>query len=260
MVKRLKAWPNIVVVILFGLGLGACATTPTDPDDRAEYDAKNDPAEPTNRAIFDANMALDKGVLKPAALAYEDNVPNFAQSGLRNAFTNLGEPVVAFNDLLQANPSRAWDALVRFMFNSTIGMGGLMDVAGDFGVKHHDADYGETLALWGVGEGPYVELPLFGPSNVRDTVGLALTFASDPLTLAVGPPIIFSLSRGADVAVDTRARQNGALEDLEKNSFDYYATLRSAYRQRRDSLIENAKNDKDNGANRIELDKPSVAH
>ncbi len=256
MMNRLKVWPSTVMIVLIGLALGGCASPPSDPDDRADFEAKNDPAEPTNRAVFDANMAFDRSLLKPVALAYQDNVPAPAQSGLRNAFSNLGEPVVAFNDLLQANPKRAWDAVLRFVLNSTLGMGGLLDPAGDFGIKHRDADYGETLALWGIGEGPYVELPLFGPSNVRDTVGLVLTFASDPLTLAVGPPVIFSLARGADVALDTRARQNEALEDLQKNSFDYYATLRSAYRQRRDSLIEDAKNDN----HRIELDKPTVAH
>jgi phospholipid-binding lipoprotein MlaA len=255
MMNRLKVWPSAVMIVLIGLGLGGCASPPTDPDDRADFEAKNDPAESTNRAVFDANMAFDRSLLKPVALAYQDNVPTPAQTGLRNAFSNLGEPVVAFNDLLQANPKRAWDAVLRFLLNSTLGMGGLLDPAGDFGIKHRDADYGETLALWGIGEGPYVELPLFGPSNVRDSVGLVLTFASDPLTLAVGPPVIFSLARGADVALDTRARQNEALEDLQKNSFDYYATLRSAYRQRRDSLIQDAKNDN----HRIELDKPTVA-
>jgi phospholipid-binding lipoprotein MlaA len=258
MMKRLTVWASPVLIVLIGLGLGGCASAPSDPEDRADFEAKNDPAEPTNRAIFDANMAFDRSLFKPVALAYQDNVPTPAQNGLRNAFSNLGEPVIAFNDLLQANPSRAWDAVVRFVLNSTIGMAGLLDPAGDFGIKHHDADYGQTFAVWGIGEGPYIELPLFGPSNVRDTAGLLLTFASDPLTWVVGPPVLFSMSRGADVAIDTRARQNGALEDLQKNSFDYYATLRSAYRQRRNSLVEDAKNDNGRTDHKIDIDKPAA--
>lgn len=226
--------------ILLLVALAACATAPTDPEEHADFVQRNDPAEPTNRAIFDANIALDDHALRPVAEAYRDNVPKPVQAGLRHAASNLGEPEVAFNHLLQGRTSKSWNSVERFAINSTLGLGGLFDVATDWGVKHEDADFGQTFGVWGVGEGPFVELPLFGPSNPRDALGTVLTLVLNPFDLAVGPPIAFDVAFGATDALDQRAQAIEPLDDLRKNSIDFYAALRSAYRQNRTHFIETA--------------------
>jgi phospholipid-binding lipoprotein MlaA len=245
---------RFATIVAAALMLGACATAPSDPEDRADFERINDPAEPTNRAIFNTNMAIDSAVLKPAAEAYRDYVPKPAQSGLRNAFTNLGEPVVAFNDLLQANPKKAWITVQRFAVNSTLGLGGLFDVAEDWGLPHHDSDFGQTFGVWGIGEGPFIELPLFGPSNPRDAVGLALNFVVDPFNLAVGPPMAYKLAKGGTDALDQRAQNISAIDDLKRNSLDFYASVRSAYRQRRQKQIDDAAG----GTTHVEVNRPTV--
>ena len=148
--------------------LGACTQLPSDPEERAEVEAVNDPLEPTNRVIFDMNMYLDGKILEPVSQAYRDNTPDWLRNGVHSVLVNLQEPYVAGNDLLQGNPQAAADALGRFMINSTFGLLGTNDaVAESGGAKPHSTDIGVTLAVWGVDEGPYLMLPLFGPSNLR---------------------------------------------------------------------------------------------
>lgn len=221
---------------------GGCATRPADPEARAEFDKVNDPGEPTNRAVFGFNQTFDRSVFKPVAQAYQDNVPGGVRRGVHNFLTNLDEPLVGFNDLLQGNGSRWWIITQRFMVNTTLGVGGIFDVATDWGLPHHDADFGQTFGVWGMGEGPYITLPIFGPSNARDTVGLVLSAAANPLTWMSGTPALAAgFSRGATQGIDERGRNIEALDDLERNSLDFYATLRSVYRQRRNGMIESAK-------------------
>jgi len=221
---------------------GGCATRPADPEAAAEFDKVNDPAEPTNRAIFDFNQSFDRHLFKPVAQAYQDNVPDSVRRGVHNFFTNVDEPLVGFNDLLQANGTRALTAGTRFLINTTFGVAGIFDIATDWGLPHHDADFGQTLGVWGIGEGPYMTLPIFGPSNPRDTVGLLLSFAASPLTWMSGTaPTAAGFSRGAVQGIDERGRNIDALDDLERNSLDFYATLRSVYRQHRNGMIDSAK-------------------
>lgn len=232
------------LVLTLGLagGLGACATTPTDPEERAEFEKTNDPAEPTNRAIFSFNQSFDKNVFKPVSQAYVDVVPETIRGAIHNFFTNLDEPVVGFNDLLQANPGKAWVSVQRFLINTTIGAGGMIDVAKEFGLPGHKSDFGQTLGVWGIGEGPFITLPIFGPSNPRDTVGLALGFAANPLTwMSGGAATIAGVSKGAVQGVDERSRVLNELDDLERNSLDFYATLRSVYRQHRQGVVAEGK-------------------
>ena len=150
-------------------------------------------------------------------------------------------PVIFLNDLLQGELDRAITTAVRFMVNSTIGILGVIDIATEMGLEGHDEDFGQTLAVWGVPEGPYVVLPLFGPSNPRDAIGLVVDFLVDPFNLwAENTDRDFAIfARAGTRAVDLRATHMEALDNLEKTSLDFYATIRSLYRQRRANEIRN---------------------
>jgi phospholipid-binding lipoprotein MlaA len=231
-----------VFAACLAVSLAACATPPTDPEDRADFEAQNDPAEPTNRAVFEANSYLDRNAMKPVAEAYRDNMPDDVKSGIHNFLANLGEPVVALNDFLQGKPHRGSDALGRFMLNTIMGGFGTFDVARNLGLPRHDSDFGMTFAVWGIEEGPFVELPVFGPSNARDTAGLITSFLADPLFWLGGTAALEAgLSKGTVDAVDTRAEYLQFTDTIEKTALDPYAQYRSMYRQRRAAQIEKAK-------------------
>lgn len=213
--------------------LGACATEP----------GANDPVEGLNRGVFAVNRAVDTAVIRPIAWTYREAVPDPFKDRLRDFLNNLKTPVVLANDLMQGDLDRAGVTFERFWINSILGIGGLIDIASSVGIPRHSEDFGQTLATWGVGEGPYIVLPLLGPSNPRDTVGLVVDFALDPLTWilpATGNKELGYARLGADI-IDGRSRVIKVTDDLEKNSVDYYATMRSLYRQRRASEISNGK-------------------
>jgi phospholipid-binding lipoprotein MlaA len=239
-----KGWTNPVSALAFGLLLCCCgcAASPSDPATADDTDSDNDPAERVNRAIFKANLAADHAVMKPVAQAYSDHVPEVVQTGVHNVVQNLKEPAVAVNDLLQGNVNHAWQAVERLAVNTTVGVAGVVDVAAKWGLPPHKADFGQTLAVWGVGEGPFVELPLLGPSNPRDAVGTAVDLALNPLTFVGGAPATYAgVATGGANVVDTRVQHLEDLDALERNSLDYYATLRSVYRQHREAEINKAK-------------------
>ena len=155
---------------------------------QAADDDVGDPLEPFNRVIFSINDFLLRLLIRPIAEIYILMIPDFMREGVRNVLNNLRAPVVLANDLLQWEGQRALDTTKRFFINSTIGLGGIIDVAEQWGIKGHDEDFGQTLGVWGIAEGPYLILPILGPSNLRDTVGLigdaAAYRAVDPLGLA----------------------------------------------------------------------------
>jgi len=224
------------------LAIAGCADVPTDPADRAAYDDANDPLEPTNRAIFAGNLFVDHHVLKPVATAYVDNVPDGARRSVHNFVSNLGEPVVLVNDVLQGNMDRAWQTTARFAVNSTVGGAGFFDPATGWDLRYHDADFGQTLGVWGVGTGPSLQLPLLGFSNVRDTVGRAVGIVANPLGYIPGATMTdISLAGGGLGIVDGRAEVLPTTNSLEKTSLDYYATLRSFTAQKRTVLVKEGK-------------------
>jgi phospholipid-binding lipoprotein MlaA len=230
--------------VIFGLLLccGGCASSPKSEAAADEADSDNDPAEGVNRAIFKANLAVDRAVMKPVAKAYSEHVPAAVQTGVHNVVQNLKEPAVAVNDLLQGHVDNAWQSAQRLVVNTTIGAAGVVDVAAKWGLPPHQADFGQTLGVWGVGEGPYVQLPLLGPSNPRDVVGTAVDLALNPLTFVGGAPATYAgVATGGANAVDKRAEHLEDLDALERNSLDYYAALRSVYRQHREAEINAAK-------------------
>jgi len=222
--------------------LAACATPPVDdPIALAEYEAANDPLEPLNRKVFEVNLFLDRILLKPAAQAYVWLFPIEFRDAVHNIITNADEPVNFANAVLQGDAGRAATAFGRLAINTTLGVGGMIDVASDLGLDPVEEDFGQTLAVWGLDSGPYLVLPLFGPATVRDGFGRVGDFFFDPLTYVlwntdkdyIGPSIL------ATTAFDLRSRNLDTLDEIERTSVDFYATIRSLYQQRRDDLINN---------------------
>ncbi len=229
--------------LLLAFVLAGCAQAP-DPGDAlamAEYRQINDPAEPTMRAVFGFNRGLDAALLKPVSKTYKDIAPEAVRVGVHNFLRNLRSPVIFINDVLQGEINRAGVTLARFLINTTVGILGINDQAAEMGLDFHDEDFGQTLAIWGIDEGPYLMLPVFGPSNPRDTIGLVVDFFLDPLNLVAfnTDRRWITVSRQSADAVDFRSRNYDEIKDLEKSSLDYYATVRSLYRQRRRDEIGN---------------------
>ena len=219
--------------------LPACATPPTDPIDRAAFEQRNDPLEPLNRRVFDVNQFLDRILLRPAAKAYIFAVPEDARAAIRHVLDNMKEPNLVFNHALQGEFERAGISLGRFAINSTVGFGGIVDVATLSGIERQPADFGQTLFVWGLPSGPYLVLPIIGPSNPRDAIGLAVDSYADPFAVLATARGVTELTVGRLVAngVDQRAGMLNLLDDLKKNSLDFYAQLRSLAQQHREAEL-----------------------
>lgn len=232
-----------MTILLMAGAMGACATKPpaSDVEARAEYVKRNDPIEPLNRYFFEVNRFVDYMLLKPFAEIYKSIVPKPVQTGLRNFLNNLESPVILANDLLQGEFGRAKITTARFITNTIAGVGGVYDFASHIGYPRHTEDFGQTLATWGVDEGPYLVLPLLGPRPPRDLLGVGVDAALDPMTWVLmnndAEAIGYGLS-AADI-IDARARNGGAIDEVEESSIDFYAAIRNLYRQQRKSLIEN---------------------
>lgn len=232
------------MVLTAALSVSACGSPPP-PGSVAQAEDVNDPLEGTNRFLYRINDGLDTYVFRPVAVAYRDVVPGGVRRPIHNVLVNLSSPVVFANDVLEAKPRRAGDTMMRFLINSTAGVAGLFDVATDLGYPAHSADLGVTLALWGVGEGPYLFLPLLGPSSVRDASGYAGDAVFNPLTWATyGGSAAVNGARFGVGAVDARSRLIEPIDDVKRTALDPYATFRSAYRQNRQSTIEETRNDR----------------
>jgi phospholipid-binding lipoprotein MlaA len=236
----------LIAFTAVGLLLTGCASTNKNGDGIA------DPIEKFNRSIFKFNDVVDTAVLKPVAEGYRAGVPKPARVGVRNVLRNLKSPQIVANDLLQGNLKAACDGTTRFFANTLLGLGGIFDVAGNEGVKYKEEDFGQTMGVWGAGTGPYVVLPLFGPSSVRDTAGLAVDMYTDPVRLVLENTdhYVASYTRSAITVVDKREEFLDVVADLKKNSIDYYAATKSAYTQRRAAQISN------NGENAQLADMP----
>lgn len=234
-------WARLAGVMICAALVVGCATPPEDPIERAEFEELNDPLEPTNRGIFEFNQAVDEAVLKPVAKGYRAALPAEARDSLRNFFNNVESPVIFFNDVLQGEGGRAAETAMRFFVNSTAGFFGFFDVAAEYGLDRHGEDFGQTLAVWGVDSGPYLMLPILGPSNVRDTVGKVADRFMNPFTYLAANNDMTMASMGANAldGVDTRSRHIEELEDIEATALDLYATIRSLYRQNREGEIRN---------------------
>ncbi len=206
----------------------------------AQSDQTNDPLEDFNRAMFGIHNAVDKVVLVPVARTYRFVVPEPGRQGVRNFLRNLNSPVIFANDVFQGETERAGTTFTRFAINSTVGVAGIFDPATQMGYIRHHEDFGQTLAVHGVSEGPYLFLPIFGPSPPRDLVGRGVDILMDPITWVGGDDFqYFKYGRTIVNVVDLRARNLETLDEIERTSIDYYAAVRSVYRQSRDGAIRN---------------------
>jgi phospholipid-binding lipoprotein MlaA len=203
-----------------------------------------DPWEGFNRKMFGAHQFLDRHLLVPGAKAYRATTPPAGRRGLRRFLANLRSPAIFINDLLQGEFARAGDTLGRFFVNSTIGAGGFADPAAELGMPAHGEDFGQTLAVWGVDSGPFVFLPLLGPSTTRDGFGMVVQIGMDPLTYVRTPPAdIARYARAGAGGVSAREQFLDPLAEIEEKSLDYYASLRSFYLQARKREIANGEVD-----------------
>jgi phospholipid-binding lipoprotein MlaA len=224
-----------VAALLAASLLTACATTPGH-----QLAAERDPYEKTNRGIYKFNRAIDKAAVKPATQVYRAVVLKAAQRGITNFFNNVDEPYSFINALLQGKVGQAMRTFGRFAINTTLGVGGLADHATDMGLPEEPEDFGQTLAVWGVNSGPYVMLPFFGPSTIRDAVGFGVERVGDPYRVGLGELNLTTLESvgitGLELA-DTRSYVMDTADPLLEGSADEYATVRSAFLQYRLNLI-----------------------
>jgi len=227
---------SLIPVFVLGLVLSGCGTP------SAESLAQNDPWENTNREVFDFDVRVDHAVARPIAKGYRAAMPQFARDGVHNFLTNLNAPVVLANDVLQADGDKAGNTFGRIVINSTVGIGGLIDVATKLGIPYHDNDFGITLGKAGAQEGSYLVLPFAGPLPPRDLVGTGVDIAFDPLTYATfhGSDTWMVVRFGAGI-LDSRTAQLDAVETIERSSIDFYATTRNLYRQSRAAKINEGK-------------------
>jgi len=201
---------------------------------------ENDPLEGLNRAMFNVTIKADKAVLRPTAVAYRRVVPQPVRDSVRNVLNNLHSPVVFANDVLQGEIDRAGTTAMRAGINTTLGFGGILDIADRWGFVRHSEDFGQTLAVYGASEGPYLFIPFLGPGNARDLLGYVIDFAFDPLTYVQwGNESWVPYARFGIDLIDVRERNIETLDEIELNSLDYYASVRSLYRQTRDNEIRN---------------------
>ncbi|MDB5395678.1 MAG: hypothetical protein JWM91_3184 [Rhodospirillales bacterium] len=242
--------------MLLALVLAGCATPPTDPAQRTIFDQTNDPLEPMNRTIFDFNDKAYTYVLFPIARGYND-LPAPARNGVHNVIGNLGEPVVFLNKTLQGDLSSASTTVARFVVNTIFGFGGILDLASRNDLPEPKAgDFGATLYTYGIDEGPYLVLPLLGPGNPRDTIGSAVDGAANPWAYVLYTTYPEQLGVSFGSALDRLSGNVDHYEQAKKTSLDFYAYLRSSYRQNRrfnlgeapgadDSLYDEATTKKD---------------
>lgn len=217
-----------VLLILLSNGLTGCVSTGGISNPR-------DPLEGFNRSIYMLNQDLDGMLLKPVAEVYDVAVPQFVDDGFTNVFSNLDDLGIVFHGLMQLKFSQAGSDLSRFALNSTLGVLGFFEVASDFGFPKHNEDFGQTMGFWGIDSGPYLVLPLFGPSSLRDAVGRGGDVIFGLRTYIPGVSTRNTL-RGIEI-VDTRSDLKGRESVLDTASTDPYSFLRDAYLQRREVLV-----------------------
>jgi len=215
----------LALALTLGLA-GGCATTATDP---------RDPFEGFNRAMYAFNDGLDEVVMKPVSRAYKAVAPDPLRNMVRNFFSNIDDIFNGLNNVLQGKFLDGWTDWARFAFNTIFGVFGINDVASDMGLEKHNEDFGQTFAVWGLGDGPYLVLPFFGPYTLRDSAGLVLDWETDPVVRA--RPIDLRNSLIAARFVSRRTDLLDASRLFDEASLDRYVFLRDAYLQRRRSLV-----------------------
>lgn len=231
----------ILTLCAVSFGLSGCANVPPDAGQHPD-----DPYEGFNRNMHAFNVMLDDAALKPVTKGYRWVMPQFAQDGVSHAIDNLGEVNNTLNNVLQGKVDRGITSAFRFLLNSTVGVFGLLDVASWVGMERAPEDFGQTLGVWGVPEGPYLELPLLGPSGARDIFKWPVQTATNPITYVTWDEWGWSAAYAAVDAVDARSRMMDAgLDDMRANVVDEYVAVRDAYRQSRRMAVADGQIDED---------------
>lgn len=233
MLKAMK--PVLPALCALAASFALCSCSAPSPEALAQHD----PWEATNRDVFAFDVWVEHHVAEPVDDGYRAVVPQPARDGVHNLTTNLHEPIVLANDVLQGESGQAAEALGRIVINSTLGLAGLIDVAAKVGIPHHDNDFGITLGKDGIAEGSYLVLPLIGPMPPRDLLGSAVDGAFDPLSYArFRGKDTWMFARSGLRILDTVDRRRDQFETIERSSVDFYATTRNLYRQSRDARIQ----------------------
>lgn len=236
--KRLAATLTLSACLLT-----ACASNPeTASPPSATGGVNNDPFESVNRVVFDVNSFLDSLLLRPLAELYRVTIPPVLRDRLAGIVKNMTEPVIFANNLLQGETTSAKTTLGRFLVNTTVGVGGMFEVANDMDLQRQTGDFGQTLYAWGLPEGPYLVLPFFGPSNVRDAIGLGVDSLMSPwkyiaATGGSGVEDRFFIADTAASGLVRREENLDSMDALREGSLDFYAQLRSVYRQHRAKVL-----------------------
>ncbi len=224
---------HIILCMVMMMIMTGCATRPTDPEALRIYEQNNDPLEPMNRAVFRFNMTADEYVLEPVARGYRAVVPEPARDGIGNFLENIKQPVYLFNAILQGDGTACGQITTRFLANTFFGFFGVFDSATHMKIPVVKRDFGQTLAVWGVENGgPYLVIPFWGASNVRDATGMAVDAFAQPLDYVVRDQWITVARWGANGIVD-RERALDLVDSVKKSSTDLYATMRSMSQQNR---------------------------
>lgn len=229
-----------VLVVAALVALGGCATVPTTSGNApTRATSPDDPFEPWNRAMYDVHQVLDGRIVKPMVQVYVDTAPKPIQHGVSNFFGNLDDFVSAVNDWLQWKLDKAGNDMGRVMINSFFGLGGVIDIASDAGIEKGNEDFGQTFGYWGIPQGPYLFVPLFGPTTVRDGTGSIIRGYVGPLSY-IGDVATRNILYGVWY-VDARAQALQAESLVEQAALDPYTFIRRAYLQRRDYLVRDGK-------------------
>ncbi len=229
---------SAAVLALAGPAQAAATMLSAPADSNPALGQIGDPLEGWNRGVYGFNNGLDRAIVRPAAMGYRRAVPARAREGVHNALSNLASPVLLINDVLQVRPTAATETAVRFAVNTTAGVLGVFDVASNMGVYRHRADFGQTLGRYGVGPGAYIYLPVFGPSSVRDAVGLVVNAVMDPINYArfegdvASKVTVISLN-----ALETRSALDKDLKELNRTATDPYVATRSIWVQNRNAFV-----------------------
>ncbi|MBT8607646.1 VacJ family lipoprotein [Polynucleobacter paneuropaeus] len=237
----MSTWLCFKRLVVFGLvvSMVGCASIPAGVPP-----SPDDPWEPFNRSVFEFNEGLDKYVLKPVVSGYRFVLPEFIREGIYNFFSNYNDIYTALNNLLQGKPDYAFNDLMRVVVNTTMGLGGLIDLATPGGLEKHKEDFGQTFGVWGIPSGPYVVLPFFGPSSVRDTFGTVADLETDYLFKYI-PDVGLRNSLTGLRVVNARNTYYEAGDLLDGAAIDKYSFLRDAYIQRRKYQINEGRDDEE---------------
>lgn len=236
----------VLLLVAFVISGSATGLSAAESGKNSVSETENiDPLEPVNRVIFGFNDIVYGVLIRPLAIMYNDFLPEEVQDGIHSMLENLKAPVILANDLMQGEMTRALETLQRFAINSTVGVAGIKDWATEWGIPKHTEDFGQTLGAWGLDGGPYLVIPILGPSNLRDGVGRIVDSFIDPFDRWANniDHEEYSYARTGVGGVDTYSEVMEPIEKVRETSIDFYATMRSLYRQRRDAEIRNGKLD-----------------